>query len=91
VNDGVIFQELQGESVLLNSTTGVYFGLDTVGTRIWQLLAQHEILSDVVNIMVNEYDVSEHNCGEDLIDLVARMAGEGLVTVTSAKATGSGD
>ena len=34
-NDEVLFQELHGEGVLLNLKTGVYFGLDPVGARIW--------------------------------------------------------
>ena len=37
-SDEVLFQELQDESVLLDLKSGVYFGLDIVGTRIWQLL-----------------------------------------------------
>ena len=37
INDDVLFQELHGEGVLLNLKTGVYFGLDPVGRRIWQL------------------------------------------------------
>jgi hypothetical protein len=47
VNDDVLFQELQGEAVLLNLKSGVYFGLDPVGTRIWQLFAEHELLAEI--------------------------------------------
>ena len=32
----VLLQELQGESVLLNLSSGRYFGLNGVGTRMWQ-------------------------------------------------------
>lgn len=34
INDTVLFQELQGEAALLDLKTGIYFSLDTVGTRI---------------------------------------------------------
>jgi hypothetical protein len=39
--DDVVFHDLQGELVLLNLKTGVYFGLDSVGTRIWHLIREH--------------------------------------------------
>ncbi|PYO19380.1 MAG: hypothetical protein DMD85_18645 [Candidatus Rokuibacteriota bacterium] len=37
IRKDVVFRELEGEMVLLNLATGVYFGLDPVGTRIWTL------------------------------------------------------
>lgn len=45
INDDVMFQELQGEAVLLSLASGTYFGLDRMGTRIWQLFSEHEQLS----------------------------------------------
>ena len=74
VNDDVLFQELQGEAVLLNLKSGVYFGLDPVGTRIWQLFAEHELLSEVAQAVVAEYDVAEDKCSEDLLKLVDDLA-----------------
>ena len=59
VNDDVLFQELQGEAVLLNLKSGVYFGLDPVGTRIWQLFAEHEVLRDVAQAVVDDLEKQE--------------------------------
>jgi hypothetical protein len=81
INEDVLFQELQGEAVLLNLKTGVYFGLDGVGTRIWQLLGEHEALSEVVRAMQREYDVTEERCTEDVMALVTRMVDHGLMTI----------
>ena len=77
--DDVLFQEMQGEAVLLNLATGVYLGLDQVGTRFWQLLAEHENLGAVVDAMLEEYDVSRERLERDLISLSGRMISEGLV------------
>jgi hypothetical protein len=81
ISDDALFQELQGEAVLLDLKTGVYFGLDRVGTRIWQLLGEHELLSDVVEVMLKEYDVPEQRCTEDLVALVQRLSDNGLLAV----------
>ena len=81
VSDDVLFQELQGQGVLLNLKTGVYFGLDQVGTRICQLLEKHSVLSEVLEVMVAEYEVPEERCAQDLLALITEMEKNGLVTV----------
>jgi Coenzyme PQQ synthesis protein D (PqqD) len=82
VNDDVLFQELQGEAVVLNLKSGVYFGLDPVGTRIWQLFAAHELLSEIAHAIVAEYDVTEDRSAADLLALVTDLERNGLVTVS---------
>jgi superfamily II helicase len=83
IDDEVLSQELQEEAILLNLKTGVYFGLDEVGRRIWQLLKEHEDLSKVMAALLVEYDVSEERCREDLLDLGKNMETQGLVKVVS--------
>ena len=51
ISDDVRFQELQGEAVLLDLKSATYFGLDQVGTRIWQLIPMHNRLVDVASVM----------------------------------------
>jgi hypothetical protein len=81
VNESVLFQELQGEAVLLHLDSGMYFGLDPVGTRMWQLIAEHERLADVAGAIVAEFEVSDDQCAIDLLALVEKLEDRGLVTV----------
>ena len=82
VNEDVLFQELQGEAVLLNLKSGIYFGLDPIGTRIWQLFAQHELLTEIAQTIVAEYDVAEDHCSADLLKLVGDLEQHGLVSIS---------
>ena len=82
VNDDVMFQELDGEGVLLNLKTGVYFGLDSTGARIWRLLETHGVVSEIRDALVKEYDVPEERCTQDLVTLIADMKQHGLVTLS---------
>ena len=77
----VLFQELEGEAVLLNLETEHYYGLDDVGTRMWQLLAEHGDVATVVEQLIEFYDVDEANLRHDLAHLIAELAEEGLITV----------
>ena len=41
VTEDVLFQTVYDEAVLLNLNNDRYYGLDNVGARMWQLLAEH--------------------------------------------------
>ncbi len=86
IPDGILFRELQGEGVILNLNTGVYFGLDPVGTRIWQLLQDARPLQQVLDALLQEYDVPEARCREDLLTLLAQMRDKGLIEVSDGTA-----
>lgn len=81
IPDGVLSRNLQGEEVILNLNTGVYFGLDPVGARIWHLIQQHESTQKVLDALLEEYDVSHAQCAQDLFSLVVQMREKGLVEV----------
>lgn len=79
--DDVLFCELDGELVLLNTATGVYFGLDATGTRIWHLIQEHRSLRPVLEALVAEYDVSAARGEADLLDFVALLEEHALLDV----------
>jgi hypothetical protein len=81
---GVLFSELEREAVLLNVTTGKYFGLNEVGTRVWVLLAQHKQLAPVHHALVAEYAVSADQAQRDLVKLVDELTAQGLVSISRA-------
>ena len=81
VGDDTIFRELNGEAVLLQLEAGMYYGLDPVGTRLWELLADHGELRKVHEQAVREFDVLPETLERDLLTLVAELTDRGLVVV----------
>ena len=81
ISEDAVFRELDGESVILNLATGVYFGLDDVGTRVWQLIEQHGQLLAVRDAMTREFDVDADLAARDLVDLVGQMVARGLLEI----------
>ena len=75
----VISQEVSGETVLLDLESENYFGLDEVGTRIWQLIESAGDLEAIFNTLLEEYDVEEEQLLGDLSDLVGEIENLGLV------------
>ena len=81
VPEDVVFRELDGEVVILNLASGVYFGLDPVGTRIWSLLAESNPIARVIDLMRSEYDVDRAVLERDVLELAAELLDKGLVAV----------
>jgi hypothetical protein len=74
----VLFRELEGESVLLDLESGVYFGLNGVGTRIWGLLGEQGSLRSVYERLLDEYDVAPSRLEWDLLGLATDLCDRGL-------------
>jgi hypothetical protein len=81
ISDDVVYRELAGESVLLNLTSGIYFGLDEVGTRIWYLLAEHRDSEKIIPMLIAEYDVGEAQLRRDVAGLIAQLSEQGLLVI----------
>lgn len=84
VSEEVLSQEVSGETVLLDLQSESYFGLDEVGTRIWQLLQETGSLQQVFNTMLEEYDVDETQLESDLNELLHKLLDSKLITVEPA-------
>jgi hypothetical protein len=77
----VISQEVSGETVLLDLESEHYFGLDEVGTRIWQLAKETDDLNAIYQTLLAEYDVAENRLQQDLDNLLAEISSLGLITL----------
>lgn len=73
--------DLGGEAAILNVQSGVYYGLDTVGARIWSLIQQPRSVEAVYEALISEYDVEPKRCELDLTALLERLLAEGLIEV----------
>jgi hypothetical protein len=81
ISPQVLVRELQGESVLLDQESQRYFGLDEVGTRIWQLLSEGLGVEAVLDRLLEEYDVERSRLEEDLERFLAKLKDANLVTL----------
>lgn len=73
--------DLGGEAAILNLKSGVYYGLDPIGARIWNLIQEPKNLNEIREILLKEYDVEPDRCERDLLALLQKLADEGLIEV----------
>lgn len=77
----VVFQKVGEEIVLLNLETGFYYGLNPVGSRVWELLAEEGSLRAVFEKLEKEYEVAPEDFQQDFVRLVQELMAKGLVEV----------
>ena len=75
---------LDDEAVVLGLDRGLYFGLNEVATRVWELLEPPRRVEKVVATIRDEYEVDEETCRRDVTDLLERLVAEGLAEVAPA-------
>jgi hypothetical protein len=73
--------DLGGEAAILNLKSGVYYGLDPVGARIWNLVQAPRTVREVRDTLLDEYDVESDRCERDLVALLEQLAEHDLITV----------
>jgi hypothetical protein len=77
---------LGDESAILNLKNCVYYGVDPVGASVWNLLQHPQSVEEMLDKLLNEYQVERERCERDLLALLEKMHAEGLIEVSGAPA-----
>lgn len=81
-NKDMLFNEIDGEVVMLSIENSEYYGLDKVGSRIWELLENPIRFDALVNILMKEYEVPEKQCREDTLFFLQKLADKNVITAS---------
>lgn len=77
---------VDGQVIIAGLRKGNYYGLDSVGARVWQLVQTPVAAREVGRTIAEEYHVSPDRCEADLLELLEAMARQGLIEVAHAAA-----
>ena len=81
VADEIVSCDLDGEAAILNIKDGVYYGLDPIGAKIWNLIQKPRVINDIAKIIWDEYDVDKDQCKIDILELIRELLNNGLVKI----------
>jgi hypothetical protein len=85
----VVFRQLEDGAVLLDVESGVYFGLDEVGSRVWALLLERGTPAAVCDAMLEEFEVEPAVLASDVLRLVGELQQNGLVRAALVRRSSS--
>jgi len=76
----VLYRDLEGQAVILDLSSGLYFGLNEVGTRIWTLIGEGRSVADIVQILSHEYEADASNIERDVRELADALLSRNLIS-----------
>ena len=78
---------IDDDVVMLDVERGVYYGVTNVASRIWQLIEQPRRLSDVRDVLLQEYDIDSETCTQQVLDFLRELHSKDLVSVQTTAAS----
>jgi len=74
----VLNRLVDGEALLLNLESGIYFGLNEVGSCIWERIVIGSTVEEMTRVVVDEFEVTEEVARQDLDALLQALLDRGL-------------
>ena len=85
LSENVVSREVSGELVLMDLESGMYFGLNLVGGRIWQMLdKQAQPLAAICDAIEEEFEAPRAAIESDVTSLAKDMMEQGLIVAQAA-------
>lgn len=80
----VVAKVMDGEAIIINLATGVYYSLDDAGAAMWSLIEEGWRLRDIADAIAAQYDVPTEQAAGDVLDLASALLQEDIVEVAHA-------
>jgi Coenzyme PQQ synthesis protein D (PqqD) len=81
-NPEIVYSTIDGEVVMMSVAQGEYFGLNAMGSQIWNQLEEPRTIQDLCEALRERFEVSEEQCLEEVTHFLSQLAECGLTTVS---------
>ncbi len=85
-----VHTRIEDECVILALSNSVYYGLDPVGTEIWEMIQEPITVDDIITRLTDVFDITADECRNDVLALLQRLAEEGLIEEAEGTTSDSG-
>ena len=76
----IAWRLVEGDALLVDPRNGRIYPLNPVAARIWEMLDQQHLASQIVEILVQEFDASPDVIRQDAYDFISRLFEAQLLT-----------
>lgn len=75
----LLFNKIDGEVIMLSIENGEYYGMDKVGSRIWDLIEKKIKLEDLILILMDDFEVTKEQCYFDTLTFLNELKAKKLI------------
>ncbi len=80
-SDDFITSTVDDELVMMSLEKGIYYGLDAIGSLIWEHIAEPISISALCQKLTDQYEVDSAQCQEDVLAFLNEMLNENMIHV----------
>jgi hypothetical protein len=78
-NPSLVSSNLDGEIVMMSIENGEYYGIDEIGSRIWELLELPISVNELIGILLDEFDAEKPECQSDTLEFLNELLSKNLI------------
>jgi hypothetical protein len=78
---GIVFNKLDDEIVMMSIKNGEYYGLDNIGSRIWEIIENPVSVRQIIDILKDEYEVAGDQCKIDVNEFLDLLLKKNLIQI----------
>jgi hypothetical protein len=76
---GIVAADMDGETVMMSIEAGDYFGLNDVGTFLWEFMAEPAAIKNLCRRVLDSYEVDEATCQTGVLNYVSKLLDRGVI------------
>jgi hypothetical protein len=84
-NPGMVTSNLDGELVMMSVENGEYYGLDEIGSRIWELMEKPIVIEKLIHCLTLEFEVERQECEQDTLEFLEDLFSRKLINLLGKK------
>lgn len=81
---GVLFNHVDDELVMMDVERGIYFGINAVGAAIWEKIQNPISIQEVINQLLEEFEVSEEVCIRETLAFLQEVEKHKVIEIFNA-------
>lgn len=82
-SDDFITSAVDGDLVMMSLEKGIYYGLDAIGSQIWEHIAEPISVNALCQKLTDQYEVDSAQCQEDVLAFLNELLNENIIHVVN--------
>ncbi len=81
LNQELLQSEIDGETIMMSIDNGKYYGLNSVASRIWEIIKDEPLFSELIEKLMEEYDIEKKQCEIETLDFLTNLIKNKLIKI----------
>ena len=77
--EDIVVSDIDDEKVMMSVENGQYYNLDSVGSRVWELIVKPVKVSELIDALLLKYDVDRETCERDVLAFLSELHKDGIL------------